>query len=279
MELLPTQQVALLSLCALYILLVPHHFLHAEKVPEGSCCGYSGMPGTPGHNGLPGRDGNMGEAGPKGEKGDPGTSGAQGLHGKLGPAGPAGRPGPAGPRSMPGPSGEKGEKGSMGLDGISGQKGDQGPPGPPGPLPAIDLVELQSELKALRDVLNKVTQFTFTKRVGTKYFLSDKKSGVFEQAVAACSAVGGVPALPKSQEENQALIGMMSSSEHAWLSANDRTAEGTFVDLQGTTLGFSNWKKGEPNNHKGVEDCTITDFNGSWNDVNCDLSSIIICEI
>ena len=124
-----------------------------------------------------------------------------------------------------------------------------------------------------------VTQFTFTKRVGRKYFVSDKKPGRFDDAVKVCSTVGGVPALPKSQEENQALVGLLADKEHAWLSANDRITEGRFVDLQGNALGFTNWAKDQPNDQNGEQDCAICEFSRIWNDVNCDASFLIVCEI
>ncbi|XP_064163084.1 mannose-binding protein C-like isoform X1 [Anguilla rostrata] len=278
LELLPTQQMALLRSCTLFILLVLQHCLptaHAEKVPEHTSYCYPGVPGTPGHNGLPGRDGKEGVAGQKGEKGDRGMMGAQGPPGKFGPAGPAG---PAGPVGAPGPVGPTGPKGLMGPVGPSGPKGEKGERGPAGPLPAINLVELQSELQTLTEVFKKITQFHFT-RVGKKLFVSDKKLGKFDEAVKLCSSVGGVPALPTNLEENQALSGFLSGSGSAWLSANDRKTEGKFVDLQEKEFRFSSWKDSEPNDYNGQEDCAVIHPDGKWNDVPCEANNRIVCEI
>ncbi|KAG9330471.1 hypothetical protein JZ751_024268 [Albula glossodonta] len=241
-----------------------------EKVPEHTCSGYPGIPGTPGHNGLPGRDGKEGMPGPKG---DPGTIGLQGPPGKLGPVGPIG---------LKGDRGEPGPAGKTGLQGPLGPKGDRGAPGPAGPQPEVNLVELQSGLQTLKDSfykLEKVMQFQYVKKVGQKYFVSDKTSGTFDEAVKLCGAVSAAPALPRSPEENQLLSRFLAGSESAWLSANDRTTEGTFVDLQGQPIKFSSWKASEPNNYKGVEDCAIVLPNGTWNDVKCDSNVIIVCEI
>ncbi|KAJ8333329.1 hypothetical protein SKAU_G00422250 [Synaphobranchus kaupii] len=274
MKLLPTQQMALLRLCVMFTLLGLQHCLpaaQAEKVPECTCNCHPGVPGTPGHNGLPGRDGKDGVTSPKGEKGDTGMMGAHGPPGKLGPIGPVGASGRGGPIGAPGPDG------LVGAVGPSGQKGD---PGHAGPLPDINLGELQTELHTLKDVLNKITQFYFTKRVGKKYFLSDKTSGTFDAAVKLCSTVSGFPALPASLEENQVLSTFLSDSQqYAWLSANDRKTEGKFVDLQDKALQYSSWKDKEPNNSGGIEDCAMIYSNGSWNDVGCEKSFLIICEI
>ncbi|KAJ8289425.1 hypothetical protein GJAV_G00001170 [Gymnothorax javanicus] len=262
---------ALLKLSTVLVLLKLLCCLHtaqtAEKVSEVTCSCNPGVPGTPGHNGLNGRDGKEGATGPKGEKGDPGMTG------------PQGHPGKAGPPGLVGPAGRQGLDGLPGQNGRDGLKGEKGEAGVPGSLPDINFVELQSEVRAQRDLLNKITQLMLTKRVGTKYFVTDKKSGKFDEAVKLCSSVNGVPAQPVNAQENQALSAFLSGSEYAWISANDRKTEGKFVDLREKELKFNSWKTSEPNNHKGVEDCAIILPDGKWNDINCDSSFLIICEI
>uniref|UniRef100_A0A8C5QH77 C-type lectin domain-containing protein n=1 Tax=Leptobrachium leishanense TaxID=445787 RepID=A0A8C5QH77_9ANUR len=47
--------------------------------------------------------------------------------------------------------------------------------------------------------------------------------------------------------------------------------------LDGTNLGFKNWKSGEPNNYGGKEHCGEIVSEG-WNDAPCDFATYYICE-
>ncbi|XP_036398115.1 mannose-binding protein C-like [Megalops cyprinoides] len=225
----------------------------AQSPVAQTCSGYPGVPGTPGHNGQPGRDGKDGVAGTKGEKGDAGSIGVQGPPGKQGPVGPSGP---------------------------KGQKGEPGPAGPPGDTRLTGA--LQSELQTMKESLSKLeraTSFKLFKKVGKKYFVSDKTSGTFDEALKFCSDAGVTLALPRSSEENKALSQLIPDSQYAWLSANDRKTEGNFVDLQNKPLQFTSWKSGEPNNFKNNEDCALIPPNGNWNDISCNEKMTIFCEI
>ncbi|XP_015208168.1 mannose-binding protein C-like isoform X1 [Lepisosteus oculatus] len=226
----------------------------AAEAPTSTCSGYPGIPGSPGNNGVPGRDGRDGKdgrdgaSGLKGEKGEKGESGAFGPPGKFGPSGPAG---------------------------MKGQKGE------PGPSERRYIDKLQSEVDMLKislSRLEKAAHFQFFRRSGNKYFGSNKEPGTFEQGLKICRDAGGKIATPGSQVENNALSKFLAESQYAYIGANDRTTEGTFVDLENKPLQFTSWKDGEPNNFKGKEDCAIILTTGIWNDVPCDLKYIIICE-
>ncbi|XP_030629998.1 mannose-binding protein C [Chanos chanos] len=225
-----------------------------------SCPAYAGVPGTPGHNGLPGRDGRDGKdgrdgaVGPKGDKGDPGI-GVQGPPGKQGPAGPIG------------PKGGKGE---------------------PGKTETVvndhSITSLQSEvtsLKARLSLVEKATTFRTFRKVGQKYYVTDGLSMSFDEGVKFCRDTGGKMVLPRNEEENQALTKVMAStgSSYALIGATDRQHEGIFVDLETRPLNFSKWTNGEPNDSNGAEDCTIIVNDGLWNDISCNSSHLIVCEI
>ncbi|XP_043109112.1 hexose-binding lectin 4 [Puntigrus tetrazona] len=218
---------------------------------QSSCPAYAGVPGTPGHNGSPGRDGRDGFPGPKGEKGDPGV-GAQGPPGKIGPPGVAG------------PQGHKGNPGTGVQNGL--------------------VTQLQSDVKYLTErltIVEKVLGFHMFRKVGQKYYVSDGLVGNFEKAQKFCSDAGAKIVLPKSEDENKVLTAMQAAldSTYVYAGATDIKKEGHFVDTSDQPLTFTNWKEKEPNDHKGVEDCTVIYKSGVWNDISCNSDWHVVCEL
>ena len=64
-----------------------------------------------------------------------------------------------------------------------------------------------------------------------------------------------------------------------WIGATDVTVNGTFLwTSDNSTLGFVNWRSGEPNDSNGNEDCLLLCRDKRWNDYNCDRSLPYICE-
>lgn len=66
-----------------------------------------------------------------------------------------------------------------------------------------------------------------------------------------------------------------------WIGRNDKEQEGTFVTVDGRTVGYSNWIPNRPNNVNN-QDCAamekIPGDNGKWNDRACDRVFAYICE-
>ncbi|KAG7461128.1 hypothetical protein MATL_G00206740 [Megalops atlanticus] len=247
-------------LCAVFaftLLVLP--VMAQEQAPPKECCaGCPGVPGAPGQNGFPGRDGRdgrdgkEGSAGPKGEKGDAGVA-VPGPPGKAGPVGP---------------------------EGLKGQKGEPGPAG----TPSSSLIsQLQYELQALKTRLSKLetaTSFRDFKRVGNKYYMSERVTADFDQGVALCRDFGTTLALPRNSAENQALakIIALSDSKYAFLGATDRKTDGQFLDLEEKPVTFTSWGTGEPNNYGGSEECIVQSTSTNWIDVKCSAKYLIVCE-
>ncbi|XP_066562894.1 mannose-binding protein [Amia ocellicauda] len=227
----------------------------SADLQTNTCSGYPGIPGTPGNNGAPGRDGRDGRDGKDGRDG-----GQKGERGERGVQGPPGKAGPIGPVGL------KGEKGEQGHQGAAFD-------------PSL-IAKLQSQVQTLQGSLSrleKASQFLLWRRVGNKYMVSNKELGNFDQGLKICGDAGAKMATPKNKVENDVFSKFLAESQTAYIGANDRKSEGRFVDLEEKPLGFTNWKSGEPNNHKGKEDCTIV-LNGQWNDVSCESNCMIICE-
>ncbi len=75
----------------------------------------------------------------------------------------------------------------------------------------------------------------------------------------------------QSAAENTCIGAALASNNFngvVWIGLTDEINEGTFVWYDGTPVGFTNWRPGEPNS-SGDEDCVQIFADGSWNDLNC----------
>ena len=72
----------------------------------------------------------------------------------------------------------------------------------------------------------------------------------------------------------------MKSGE-IWIGATDAVKEGTWIwESSKTSMTYSYWNRGEPNNGYGGENCLVSLNGGWWNDDSCErtwLSSM--CEV
>ena len=78
------------------------------------------------------------------------------------------------------------------------------------------------------------------------------------------------------------LSGRALPSTNVWLDATDSETEGTFKWMAtNEVMTYTNWRSGEPNNAHGGEDCVhfYINYNGEWNDANCEGNYNSICEI
>ncbi len=68
--------------------------------------------------------------------------------------------------------------------------------------------------------------------------------------------------------------------EHWWIGLNDIDVEGEFVWSDGSSLDYSSWNDGEPNDSNG-EDCAhiSTWGDGGWNDIPCDHAYPQVCQL
>ncbi len=63
-----------------------------------------------------------------------------------------------------------------------------------------------------------------------------------------------------------------------WLSANDISTEGQWKLSDNSPLSYTNWNSGEPND-EGNEDCAGIKTDGTWNDIECDSTKAVVCEV
>ncbi|KAK2917579.1 hypothetical protein Q8A73_004325 [Channa argus] len=142
----------------------------------------------------------------------------------MAPCGYSQLPGPSGPK---GDKGERGDPGFPGLPGHPGPSGPAGPPGAPGPYGSVmkcggeSFASISQDLETLKGTiakLNHAISYDFVKRIGEKYFVSNKERGTFSRAYEFCSQRGLELALPQNNDENRALTQMFDEAvKMAWI--------------------------------------------------------------
>ena len=112
-----------------------------------------------------------------------------------------------------------------------------------------------------------------------------KEKRTFQAAEDRCVSFKGHLASVHSQDEMQFIHDQVvrGLSDHVWLGGSDRETEGTWKWTDGSAWNYTDWIRGEPNNHRGVEeeDCLELLYNlpefyrpktKGWNDFRCSSS-------
>ena len=123
--------------------------------------------------------------------------------------------------------------------------------------------------------------YPFVRKVGQKYFVSNKMRDIFEGAVEFCSQRGLELALPQNEDENNALTEVyVDVLRDAWISVNHKKAEGNFeVDMNNRPLIFTKWGQGQPDKSIPDTGCTMLTENGIWKVTSCYLNAYVVCQL
>ncbi|XP_061168938.1 perlucin-like protein [Saccostrea echinata] len=125
------------------------------------------------------------------------------------------------------------------------------------------------------------------------YLLTHRKTS-WHDAQLQCESNGAFLAEIKSAKENswiteklmdtnmfvlQESQGLPDFTEQVWIGANDIDNEDSFIWSEtNSTLNFSNWNQGEPNDEYGEDCLAIIHKTGKWNDLPCSSNLSYICE-
>nr|QNH72454.1 toxin candidate TRINITY_DN20653_c5_g3_i1.p1 [Ceriantheomorphe brasiliensis] len=110
------------------------------------------------------------------------------------------------------------------------------------------------------------------------YFSTEKKS--WDDARQMClEQHGDLASINTAQQQafidNQ--LKCLNNDIKFWIGANDKANEGTFVWSDGSTMSYTNWAAGEPNDNTN-EDCVeILTKTFQWNDQQCSDINGYIC--
>ncbi|XP_066446131.1 C-type lectin domain family 4 member G-like isoform X2 [Eleutherodactylus coqui] len=80
----------------------------------------------------------------------------------------------------------------------------------------------------------------------------------------------------KTREETEALKSILEKARY-WIGSRRDTKNANWKWLDGSVMSFSIWRKGEPNNSNGKEDC-VESWNGNWNDRSCTDTEKYVCK-
>ncbi len=107
----------------------------------------------------------------------------------------------------------------------------------------------------------------------------------WQQAERRCEWKGGHLAVIESSTENFLLYSAMKAKgyENAYFGYSDKSSEGNWKWVNGTSTAYTNWHSGEPNNQDGIEHYAMFYENfqdGTWNDADgiIDAGCAYICE-
>ncbi|XP_077868118.1 C-type lectin domain family 4 member M-like [Saccoglossus kowalevskii] len=102
----------------------------------------------------------------------------------------------------------------------------------------------------------------------------------WKDAQDICMTYGADLASVHSGEENNFISKLQGTpcENRMWIGLTDATFEGTFSWIDGTSVVYTNWGDGEPND-SGDEDCVEMDgMTFEWNDAHCDNTNPFICK-
>ncbi|XP_074836071.1 uncharacterized protein LOC142003221 [Carettochelys insculpta] len=98
------------------------------------------------------------------------------------------------------------------------------------------------------------------------YFATERKP--WSHAKQACMDQGAQLVIIDNQQEQEFLQKHMNTKQY-WIGLHDLSKEGTFTWVDDSSVSFSNWNRGEPNNVGSGEDCVMMYKDGKWNDAPC----------
>ena len=99
-------------------------------------------------------------------------------------------------------------------------------------------------------------------------------------AKSACEALGSSLVVINSQAEQQAFDAKVIQASWLGLYRNPKD-KSRWLWVDGSSLTYTSWYSGEPNNSGGSEDCAemfSTSLGWKWNDAPCTTSYRYICE-
>lgn len=127
-----------------------------------------------------------------------------------------------------------------------------------------------------------------TVKFKNKYYRIFKEQVSWKNAQLKCEKLGGNLAMPKTAELSELIneLAIRYSLKGVWLGGTDEKQEGVWKWVDGTTMTYTNWNNGEPNNVGGKEHYLEVysppiNIAGKWNDLDGTVNGSVngyICE-
>lgn len=114
--------------------------------------------------------------------------------------------------------------------------------------------------------------------VSSCYYVS-KIPFSWSNAKSKCNELGGDLFVPLNSKENSAFTKIVQQYHinNPWIGIK-KGSDGEFYTTNGSKLTYTQWRKGEPNNDRGIENCGhYWGMTGDWNDIYCGFLLSFIC--
>ncbi|XP_056315720.1 CD209 antigen-like protein B [Danio aesculapii] len=141
-------------------------------------------------------------------------------------------------------------------------------------------LELENRVTSLNDELIEASKNETLCGLDRLFFSDEAKS--WSQSRQFCRDRGADLVIIKS-EKKQKIVSLLVN-ERVWIGLSDIESEGNLTWVDNSTLNQGFWRKGEPNDEHGIEDCVeIMGSHGfsalnNWNDLPCSQKRKAICE-
>lgn len=100
----------------------------------------------------------------------------------------------------------------------------------------------------------------------------------FSAASASCKNDSAKLVSIHSAQENE-FVRTLIGGKNVFVGLSDSDVEATFVWVDGSTVAYTNWDAGEPNDDFGIGDCVILlGTTGKWNDTPCMMWYEYVCK-
>ncbi len=111
-----------------------------------------------------------------------------------------------------------------------------------------------------------------------KHYYCSRSNFTWHQANQMSRDNGGNLAIISSKEENEYLARQLGN-QIAWIGVSDHQTEDKWLDVNGKTHTFFNWRTGQPNNHQNIQHYVELEPTGYWNDNEGEFKREFIMEI
>ncbi|KAL9980404.1 hypothetical protein ACROYT_G008992 [Oculina patagonica] len=112
---------------------------------------------------------------------------------------------------------------------------------------------------------------------GSCYHFSSGASLNWTAAKSACEDLGSNLVVINSQAEQQAIAAKVSQRTWIGLYRNPKN-KSLWLWVDGSPVTYTNWNRGEPNDHPNSEKCAEMYPSGKWNDKKCYAKFSFVCE-
>ncbi|XP_035850097.1 ladderlectin-like isoform X5 [Sander lucioperca] len=120
-------------------------------------------------------------------------------------------------------------------------------------------------------------------RFNDRCFFYDPRPMTWAKAEKNCESLGGNLASVRNIMEYHNLQRLIMTNSHAyketWIGGTDAQEERQWFWSDGTPFHYSNWCRGEPNNHGGRQNCLQINHGAHkcWDDYQCNFQKPSVC--